>query len=87
MRKRRIIVRQRSRWTAEEWERGWDLAMTRINGVPSVVETERTFQDCLTILNAAFADGSRLRFEFGLSALIDFCTEQVNTGDCGQWWE
>jgi hypothetical protein len=25
MRKRRIVVRKRSRWTAEEWEREWDL--------------------------------------------------------------
>lgn len=61
--------------------------MTRIHGVPTTVEEEPIFQDCLTVLNTAFADGSRLRFEFGLNALIDFCTDQVNMRGCGQWWE
>ena len=87
MRKRRIIVRQRSRWTVDEWERGCDLAMTRIDGVPTLVETESIFQDCLTVMDGAFADGNRLRFELGLGALIDFCTERVNKGDCEQWWK
>jgi len=86
MRKRRIIVRQRSRWTVHEWERGWDSAMTRIDGVPTLVETEPIFQDCLTVLDGAFADGDRLRFELGLSALIDFCTETISKGNCEQWW-
>ena len=76
MRKRRIIVRRRSRWTVHEWEQGWDLAMTRIQGV----------QECLTVLDGAFADGNRLGFELGLGALIDFCTETVNKGDFDQWW-
>ena len=87
MRKRQIIVRQRSRWTVEEWERGWNLAMTKINGVPSVVETECIFQDCLTVMDGAFADGNGLRFELGLNALIDLCTERLKTGDYQQWWE
>ena len=86
MRKRRIIVRQRSRWTVDEWERGWDLAMTRIDGVPPFVETKSIFQDCLSVLDGAFADGDRLRFELGLSVLIDFCTETISKGDCKQWW-
>jgi hypothetical protein len=87
MRKRRIIVRQRSRWTVREWEGGWNLAMTRINSVPTLVETESIFQDCLTVMDGAFADGNGLRFELGLSALIDFCTETVKKGDCKQWWD
>jgi len=86
MRNRRIIVRKRSRWTVHEWERGWNLAMTRIDGVPTFVETEPIFQDCLTVLDGAFADGDRLRFELGLNALIDFCTETVSKGNCEQWW-
>ena len=60
--------------------------MTRISGVPTLVETERIFQDCLTVMDGAFADGNGLQFELGLTALIDFCAEQVNTGDCEQWW-
>ena len=86
MRKRRIIVRKRSRWTAEEWEREWDLAMTRIESVPALVEKQPLFQDCLTVLDGAFEDGNRLRFELGVSALIDFCTDVVDAGDCEQWW-
>ena len=86
MRKRRIIVRKGSRWTADEWEREGGIAMTRIESVPGLVEQQSLFQDCLTVLDGAFVDGNRLRFELGLSALIDFCTDIVDAGDCEQWW-
>jgi hypothetical protein len=86
MRKRRIIVKRGTRWTADQWEQGWDLAMTRIKGVPAVVEEQRIYRDCLTVLDGAFADGNSLRFELGLNALIDFCTDIVNESDCEQWW-
>lgn len=86
MRERRIIVRRRTRWTVEEWERGWVLAMSRIDGAPRVVRAERIFEDCLTVLDGAFADGNGLRFELGLNALLDFCTDTVTDGDCQQWW-
>jgi hypothetical protein len=87
MRKRCIVVRKRSRWTADEWEREWGLAMTRIESVPALVGKQPLFQDCLTVLDGAFADGNRLRFELGLSALIDFTTDIVSTGGCEQWWD
>ncbi len=87
MRKRRMIVRKRSRWTADEWERECGFAMTRIESVPALVEKQPIFQDCLTVLDGAFADGNRLRFELGLSALIDFTTDIVSTGGCEQWWD
>ena len=87
MRKRRIVVRKPSRWTADEWEREWGFAMTRIESVPAQVEKQPIFQDCLTVLDGAFADGNRLRFELGLSALIDFTTDIVSTGGCEQWWD
>ena len=87
MRKKRIIVRRRSRWTVQEWERGWDVAITRIDGAPRLVEQQSIFQDCLTVLDGAFADGNGFRFELGLNALMDFCAEAVSTGDCRQWWE
>jgi hypothetical protein len=86
MRKRRIIVKRSRRSTAQEWERGWDLAMTIIDGVPPLVEKHPIFQDCLTVLDGAFIDGNNLRFELGLSALIDFCNETVSRGECTQWW-
>jgi hypothetical protein len=86
MSKRRIIVKRRIRGNVDEWDRGWELAMTRIEGAPTVVQEQPIFQDCLTVLNGAFADGNHLRFELGLNALIDFCTDTVSEGDCQQWW-
>jgi hypothetical protein len=87
MRRRRIIVKRRSRWTVDEWERGWALAMTRIHGVPAPVEEQPVFQDCLAVLNRAFADGNRLRFELGLGYLMNFCIEAVDQGACDRWWQ
>ena len=86
MRKRRFSARRRGRETVYEWERGWDLAMARIDGVPTLVERQPFFQDCLWVLNGAFADGDRLRFELGVRALVDFCNELINTGDVEPWW-
>ena len=68
MRKRRIIARRRTKETFYEWEQGWHLAMARINGAPTLVERQPFFQDCLWVLNGAFADGDRLRFELGVRA-------------------
>jgi hypothetical protein len=86
MRKRRPTARRRTRETVYEWERGWDLAMARIDGVPMLVEQQTFFQDCLGVLNGAFADGDKLRFELGVRALVDFCNEVIAGGDCEQWW-
>jgi hypothetical protein len=87
MRKRRIIVKRRPRSSVYEWQRGWDLAMTIIEGAPPLVKNQRIFHDCLTVLDGAFADGNSLRFELGLSALVDFCNETVSRGECTQWWD
>ena len=84
--KRRIIVRRRTRRTVEEWERGWDLAMSRIDGAPPIVKNDCIFHDCLTVLNGAFTDGNGLQFELGLNGLIDFCADSVEIGNCEQWW-
>ncbi len=86
MRKKRIIVRRRTRWTVEQWERGWEIAMSRVEGAPTDIRAEGIFQDCLTVLDGALADGNGLRFELGLNALMDFCTDMVGDGHCEQWW-
>jgi len=84
MRRRRVaIVRQQSKWTASEWQGGWELAMTRLDGAPSIP----VFQECLAVLDGAFADGNNLRFQLGLLTLMDCCAEAVNGKDCPQWWE
>ena len=86
MRARRAIVRRRTRWTSDEWNRGWDIATSRIDSAPTDVRCERIFQDCLTVLDDAFENGNGLRFELGLNALMDFFTDMVSEGKCEQWW-
>ena len=86
MRKRRIVVRRQTRWTVEEWERGWELAMSRIEGAPTIVRIDCIFQDCVTVLNGAFADGNGLQFQLGLNGLMDFCADSVEIRHCEQWW-
>lgn len=86
MRRRCVIVRRRTRWTLDEWNRGWEIAMSRIEGAPTAIRTECIFQDCLTVLDWAFANGNGRRFELGLNALMDFCADMVSEGNCKQWW-
>lgn len=87
MRKRRIVVSRRTRWTVEEWERGWELAMSRLDGAPAIVRTDCLFQDCLTVLDGALADGNGFLFELGLNGLMDFCADSVEMGHCDPWWK
>jgi hypothetical protein len=84
--KRRIIVRRRARETFYEWQRGWDLAMARIDGAPTLVRQQPFFQDCLRVLNEAFVDGDQLRFELAIRAIVAFCNEIIKTGGYEQWW-
>jgi hypothetical protein len=75
MRRRRVIVRRRTSGSVDEWERGWELVIRRIENVPTVVKKEPLFHDCLTVLNGAFADGNYVQFTLGMNALIDICAE------------
>ena len=61
--------------------------MSRIDDAPTVVRTERVFQDCVTVLDGAFAEGNGYQFELGLNGLFDFCADSVEMGDCEQWWK
>jgi len=54
--------------------------MTRIGSAPTVMKEQPLFQDCLTVVDGAFADGNYLQFELGMNALIDMCAE----ADCAQ---
>jgi hypothetical protein len=49
--------------------------MQKIENVPAGVKKEPLFNDCLTVLNGAFADGNYLQFTLGMNALIDICAE------------
>ena len=88
MRKRRMaMLRQRARWTVDEWQRAWELATMRIEGAPSLVESHPVYQECLTVLDGAFTQGNKYAFELGLIALMDWCADAVNGGDYKQWWD
>ena len=87
MRRKRVAIVRRSKWTVDEWQGGWELAMSRINGAPSTLTRESAFRECLAVLDGAFADGDRVRFELGILALMDCCAEAVTRGDCPPWWE
>ena len=75
MSNRRIRVKRRTTGSIDEWERGWELVIQKIENVPAVVKNEPLFHDCLTVLNGAFADGNYLQFTLGMNALIDICAE------------
>jgi hypothetical protein len=85
-RRRLFLVKHPSRWAAHDWERAWELALMRIDGMPSTLGRTVVFQESLAVLNGAFADGDGPRFELGLITLMDFCSGAVNRGDCWQWW-
>jgi len=56
--------------------------MTRIGSAPTVMKEQPLFQDCLTVVDGAFADGNYLQFALGMNALIEMCAEP----DCEEWW-
>lgn len=85
-RKRGWGTRQRLIWNADDWQRAWELAMSRVQGVPTVVAGEEAFHHALEILDHGFAEGDRFQFELGLVTLMDCCSEAINRGDCSQWW-
>ncbi len=86
MEQRQERRRHRKSWTPSEWERAWQLAMMRLDGVPDVVRASEAFQQAVDRLNAAFIEGHCFRFELRLYTLLDLCAEAVNRGEADQWW-
>jgi hypothetical protein len=84
--RRRRVARQPSRWNADEWQRAWELAMMRIEGMPAIVAAQPAIEHGLEMLDVAFRDGDRFQFELGLLTLMDCCFQSINRGDCQQWW-
>lgn len=84
--RRRRIQKQRTSWTVDEWKRGWELAMMRIEGMPGIVGQKPLFCRALAVLDEAFIAGDSCEFERGLATLLDFCAGVVNRGVCEQWW-
>ena len=85
-RRRCFPIKQR-RWTVNEWEAAWELASVLIEGAPLRLAGHCVFKESLAMLNGAFVEGKRSRFELGLITLLDVCAEAVNEGECKQWWD
>jgi len=75
-----------TKWTGPDWERAWQSASRRINGMPAELRNCPPIQDSLTTLNEAFSHGNSTQFESALIVLLDHCAELVNRGDYQQWW-
>ncbi len=84
--RRRRVARQRSQWNVNEWQRAWEIAMMRIDGMPAIVAGQPAIEHALEMLDRAFIDGDRFQFELGLLTLMDCCFQSISRGDCQQWW-
>lgn len=80
-------MERRRRWDASDWQRGWEIAIRRITGVPPTVAEPEPFCHALSMLDRGFADGNSVQFAQGVITLVDCCTEAINRGDCKQWWD
>jgi len=75
-----------TKWTGPDWERAWQSALRRINGMPPDVVNCVQIQESLTSMDEAFIQGDSKIFEDCLIVLLDHCAELVNRGDYQQWW-
>ena len=75
------------KWDADDWERGWAIAMRRINGAPLGVVWQDAFHHAVEMLDRGFAEGDFVQFGHGLITLMDCCTQAIKQGDCKQWWD
>jgi hypothetical protein len=85
-RRRGRATRTRHVWDVTEWQRAWEVAMLRIDGVPAIVAEQDAFHHAVDMLDRGFAEGDRFQFELGLLTLIDCCSQAIDRGDCWQWW-
>ena len=75
-----------TKWTAQDWERAWQSALRRINGMPAELQSCPQIRQSLTAMDDAFSCGDSTEFESALIVLLDSCAELVNRGEYLQWW-
>jgi hypothetical protein len=74
------------KWTGADWERVWQSALRRINGMPPELRSCPPIHESLIQLDDAFSQGDCTQFESALIVLLDHCAELVNRGEYQQWW-
>ena len=86
MARRRRVRATNVTWNGNDWQQAWQIAMTRINGMPAVVAKQIAFHHAVDMLDCGFARGDAFQFQLGLLMVMDACNEAIERGDCGQWW-
>ena len=86
MARRRRVRATNVIWNGNDWQQAWQIAMTRINGMPAVVAKQIAFHHAVDMLDCGFARGDAFQFQLGLLMVMDACNEAIERGDCGQWW-
>jgi hypothetical protein len=75
-----------TKWAGPDWERAWQSALRRVNGMPAELITCTQIHESLTAIDEAFIHGDSKKFEEALIELLDHCAELVNRGHYQQWW-
>jgi hypothetical protein len=75
-----------TKWTSADWERTWQSALRRINGMPPELRSCPHIHESLLTLDEAFSQGDSIQFESALIVLLDHCAGLVNRGEYQQWW-
>jgi hypothetical protein len=75
-----------TKWAGRDWERSWESALRRINGMPPELRSCPQIHESFTTMDEAFSHGDSKQFKSGLIMLLDYCAEVVNRGDYQQWW-
>jgi hypothetical protein len=78
--------KSKPKWTSADWERTWQSALRRIDGMPPELRSCPQIHESLLILDDAFGQGDTAQFEAALIVLLDHCADLVNRGDYQQWW-
>ena len=86
MARRRRVRATNILWDVNEWQRAWEIVITRIDGVPDIVAEQVTFHHALDMLDCGFARGDAFQFQLGILMMMDACNEAIERGDCRQWW-
>ena len=73
-------------WNGHDWRRAWKIALSRIDGAPTLVSEQMVFHHALEMLDCGFVKGDVFQFQLGMLMIMDCCNEAIERGDCYQWW-
>ncbi len=86
MARRRRVRATNVTWNGNDWQQAWQIAMTRIIGMPDVVVKQIAMHHAVEMLDCGFARDDAFQFQLGILMMMDACNEAIERGDCDQWW-